>query len=116
MNVRYALSCAFLSLATACIVRFDDSLIGSSSGAGGNEQNIEDEYSQEIPSVSVVSSTTGSTYFDHWDCGTELIEVEGPDGYIKLVEIPILCDPTQDEYRGCPIEESPRYELESEST
>jgi len=41
---------------------------------------------------------------NYWDCGSEWIVVEGPDGKLINKEIPLQCDPHADFYVGCPTE------------
>lgn len=46
---------------------------------------------------------TEPTQHEHyWNCGTEWIEIKGPDGEIIRQEIPLVCDPEADFYIGCP--------------
>jgi len=41
---------------------------------------------------------------NYWDCGSEWIVIEGPDGELISKEIPLQCDPHADFYVGCPTE------------
>jgi len=98
MNVRHVFSAVFLFGMMSCVAGLGEAPRLEES----DDSNNSSEKSKSIDADSRVYPIP--SHPDPWDCGTEIIKAEGPDGSIYFVEVPVPCDPMQDEYKGCPAE------------
>ena len=99
MNVRHVFSALFLFGMMSCVAGLGEPSVREETV----DSNNPNEKSKSIDFGGHDAYPTPS-HPDPWDCGTEIIKAEGPDGSIYFVEVPVPCDPMQDEYKGCPAE------------
>jgi hypothetical protein len=105
MNIRHVFNAVLLFGAMSCVVELSES--SSDEQQSAKKEDVNESFSDDYPAPQ---------HLNDWNCGTEMIEVEGPDSFIYLVEVPIPCDPRQDEYLGCPPENLalPRKHMQQE--
>lgn len=97
MNIRHVFSALFLFGMMSCAVGLEETL---------NKKRVDNDSEKDSETFDHNPvSKEHSEHPDPWDCGTEIIEVDGPDGSLYLVEVPLPCEPLQDEYKGCPVEQ-----------
>lgn len=97
MNINYFLNIGIIFTLLSCMVEVEQA-----------SEVINEDYSVENESDSTLEDNGESSSSKNqkmWECGSEIIKVETPNG-IKLIEIPISCDPLSDVYRGCQISDN----------
>lgn len=93
-NYRLLSFCSLLTI-ISCATNVDDVLTPNEQSSFGGESYW--PYPKDPP-----KETEPTQHEYYWNCGTEWIEIEGPNGEIIRQEIPLICDPSADFYVGCP--------------
>lgn len=88
--------CLLLNI-VSCVTNIDNSV-------SQREQNLSGggDYGPYPYPVTSSKQEEPSQHEYYWKCGSEWIEIKGPDGKIIKQEIPLLCNPLADFYTGCP--------------
>ena len=98
MKIVFALSIFVFAL--SCAVQVEEKSV--SSGEDKHKKEELDPYPDVEEKSDLSKDNSNPHSLSTWDCGKEIIVVEGPNGEKIFAEVDIPCNPLEDVYMGCP--------------